>query len=95
MPHWFQKVQAGTPSYAAGGFNMVVGDYERIISASLDMNPTTKLGTTAIAGFQVDIKGNTAVVSVYRRGALAEPWTELPAAFDLAAANFILTGLAE
>lgn len=92
---WFQKVQAGTPSYAAGGFNIVVGEVERIRSASIQMNPETKLGTTVQASLSLTLRGNTAVISVFRRSALAEPWTELPVTFDLNAANFILTGVGE
>ena len=95
MPRWFQKVQAGTPTYSAGGFNIVVAEYEKIVSANIQMNPDTKLGTTVQAGFQITLRGNTAVVQVFRRSAGAEAWAELPATFDLNAANFILTGLAE
>ena len=88
---WIQKVQAGTPSYAAGGFPVVIPEAERIISASVQMNPETKLATTAQAGFRTTLRGNTVMVQVFRRSQAGEPWTELPAAFDLAAADFIVT----
>jgi len=94
MP-WFQKVQAGTPSYAVGGFPIVVGEMHKIRSAMVQMQPETKLGTTVHAGFNITLRGNTAFVTVYRRNALAEAWTELPAAEDLNAANFILTGIGD
>lgn len=92
MPKFFQRVQAGTPSYAAGGFNVVVAEAERLVSAMVQMNPETKLASTAQSAIRVTLRGNTAVVQLFRSAGGAEAWAELPAAFDLAAADFIVTG---
>jgi len=91
MP-WFQVVQPGTASYAAGGFKITVPDVERIEQAQLFMTPQTLLATTMIAGLLLTYQANTAIVKVYRMNATTDPWTEVTDTTNLSGANFILTG---
>ena len=94
MP-WFQVVQPGTASYAAGGFKITVPEVERIEQAAVFMTPQTLLATTMQAGLQLSYQANTATVKVFRRpDTLSETlaWAEVPDTTNLSGASFILTG---
>jgi len=93
MP-WFQVVQAGTASYAAGGFKITVPEVERIEQASVFMTPQTLLATTLQAGLQLTYQANTATVKVYKLHSLSDPlaWAEVANTTNLSGASFILTG---
>ncbi len=93
MP-WFQIVQAGTASYAAGGFKITVPDVEKIENASLFMTPQTLLATTLMAGLVLTYQANTALVKVYKIHSSSAPlsWTEVSNGTNLSGADFILTG---
>lgn len=93
MP-WFQIVQAGTASYAAGGFKITVPDFEKIVSARVFMTPQTLLATTLMAGLVLSYQANTAIVKVYKIHSSSAPltWTEVANATNLSGADFILTG---
>lgn len=93
----FQKVVAGPSSYGVGGFVAQVGEYEKIASVMVQMDPGTKLGTSAIPAFHLAVDSNTPNVVRIQvfRAFWSDPsraWEEVPAGTDLAAANFILTG---
>lgn len=88
---FFQIVQAGTLSYAAGGFNITVPDVSLIESASIFMTPETMLATTKNVGLVLTYSGNVATVKVYHRSQNAL-WDEVANATNLSGANFILTG---
>lgn len=91
MP-WFQIVQPGTASYAAGGFKITVSDVERIEQAAIFMTPQTLLATTMLVGLELSYQANTAIVKVYSMNTTSEPWTEIAATTNLSGADFILTG---
>jgi len=93
MP-WFQIVQPGTASYAAGGFKIPVRDYEKIESAKVFMTPQTLLATTMLVGLQLSYQANTATVKVFQMNTTTDPWTEVPNTTNLSGANFVLTGKA-
>lgn len=88
---WFQKVQTGTASYAAGGFTITVPDVSRIESASIFMTPETLVATTKNVGLILSYAGNVATVKVCQRSAGAL-WNEVGDGTNLSGANFILTG---
>ena len=90
MP-WFQVIQAGTASYAAGGFKITVPDVESIEQAAIFMTPETLVATTKSVGLVLTYQANTATVKVCQRSNLAL-WAEVNPATDLSGANFILTG---
>lgn len=92
MP-WFQKVQAGTASYSAGGFKITVPEYEKIESATIFMTPQTLVATTKNVGLVLTHQANTAIVKVLQRSSLSL-WNEVPNGTNLGGANFILTGKA-
>lgn len=92
MP-WFQIVQAGTASYAAGGFKIAVPDYEKIVSAEVFMTPETLLATTKNVGLVLSYQANTAIVKVCQRSETSV-WNEVVDGSNLSGANFILTGKA-
>jgi len=94
----FQKVVSGPSSYSPGGFVVQVGDYEKVQNNPMvQMDPGTKLGTSAIAAFKTTVDPNTpnvVRVQVFQ-GWWSDPsqaWSELTAGSDLNAAKFILTG---
>ena len=95
MP-WFQIVQPGTASYAAGGFKVTVPDVEAIDQARLFMTPETLLATTMLVGLVLTYQANTATVKVYRSDAgpnpASSPWAEVADTTNLSGASFILTG---
>ena len=93
MP-WFQVVQPGTASYAAGGFKITVPDYERIEKAAVFMTPQTLLATTMLAGLQLNYQANTATVKVFKMDTTSNAWAEVPDTTNLSGASFILTGKA-
>ena len=93
MP-WFQVVQPGTASYAAGGFKITVPDYERIEKAAVFMTPQTLLATTLLVGLELSYQANTATVKVYKMDTTSLAWLEVPNATNLSGASFILTGKA-
>ncbi len=92
MP-WFQIVQAGTASYAAGGFKITVPDFEKIESANVFMTPETLIATTKNVGLVLSYQANTAIVKVCQRS-VTSVWNEVVDGTNLAGANFILTGKA-
>jgi len=91
MP-WFQIVQPGTASYAAGGFKITVPEVERIEQAAIFMTPQTLLATTMLAGLQLAYQANTATVKVFRMDTTSNAWAEIPDTTNLSGASFILTG---
>jgi len=90
MP-WFQIVQPGTASYAAGGFKITVPEVERIEQAAIFMTPETLIATTKSVGLVLTYQANTATVKVCQRSETAL-WAEVPAGTNLSGASFILTG---
>lgn len=94
----FQKTQNGPSSYVAGqGFAIRAGEFEKIESASVMMDPQTKLGTSAIPALMLSVSGNSVMVRVYRAfpsDPTSRNWTEIASGTDLNAAKFILTGVA-
>jgi len=88
---WFQIVQPGTASYAAGGFKITVPEVERIESAAIFMTPETLVATTKSVGLILAYQANTATVKVCQRSSLAL-WDEVVAGTNLSGASFILTG---
>ena len=90
MP-WFQVVQPGTASYAAGGFKITVPDYEKIESAEVFMTPETLVATTKSVGLSLAYQANTATVKVYQRSETAV-WNEVVVGTNLSGADFVLTG---
>ncbi|MFA5186419.1 MAG: hypothetical protein WC551_08090 [Patescibacteria group bacterium] len=94
----FQKVQNGPSSYVAGqGFAIRAAEYEKIESASVMMDPQTKLGTSAIPALVLSISGSSVMVRVYQAfpaDPTARDWAEIDSGTDLNAAKFILTGVA-
>ncbi|RLC73312.1 MAG: hypothetical protein DRI26_01095 [Chloroflexi bacterium] len=100
MAKLFQKVVDGPSSYSPGGFAVQVGEFEKIESGvQVMMDPTTKLGTSAIPGFHTAVDANTPnVVRVQVFQAWwsdpSRAWEEVASGTDLSAASFILTGRA-
>jgi len=100
MAQFFQKVVSGPSSYSPGGFAVQVGEYEGVeTGVQVMMDPTTKLGTSAIPGFHTAVDPNTPnVVRVQVFQAWwsdpSRAWEEVPSGSDLNAASFILTGKA-
>ena len=94
----FQKVVDGPSSYIQGaGFEITVGEYEKIESASCMMEPETKLSTSAIPALVLSISNNSVNVRVYEAypgDPTARDWAEIASGTDLTAAKFILTGSA-
>ena len=91
MSQWFQIVQPGTASYAAGGFTIAAPEFEAIESATVFMTPETLLtGSSRVVTCELSYTGNVATVKVFQRSGTAL-WTELTNE-NLGGANFILTG---
>ncbi len=91
----FQKTVNGPSSYVTGGFYIQVGQYEKLSSVSVMMDPQSKLGTSAIPSLEASISNNSVLVKVceaYPGDPTARDWTEIAAGSDLNAASFIVTG---
>lgn len=102
MPE-FIKIVAGPESYFTGGFTISVGEFERIRDANVEMHPDTILGTTIVAGFEVEVSTVNASVVVkvdtIVAGGTVDPagavgaWKELAdSTTGLDSAKFILSG---
>lgn len=97
MAQIFRKIQAGPSSYPPGGFAVQVGEFEKIANPTVFMDPTTKLGTSAIPGFHLTVASDTpnvVRVQVFQAWLVGSSglWTETAAGVDLSAANFIVSG---
>jgi len=96
----FVKIVDGPTSYSPGGFAVQVGEFEKVeAGVQVMMDPTTKLGTSCIPGFETAVDPNTPnVVRVKVFEAWwsdpTKAWTEVASGSDLNAAKFILTGSA-
>ena len=91
---WFQVVQAGTASYAAGGFTIAVPDVSKIVSAAIFMTPETLIAnaTTSIVGLILSYTGKVATVKVCEIDHTTNAWGEVANTTNLSGANFILSG---
>ena len=97
MPEKFIKIQDGPSSYSPGGFAVQIGEFEKVEQPIAFMDPTTKLGTSAIPGFHCVVDSNTPnVVRIQVFEAWwsdpSRAWAEVAAGTDLNAAKFIVTG---
>ena len=89
--NWFQVVQPGTASYAAGGFTITVPGIGKIQSAAIFMTPETLVATTKNVGLILSYAANIATIKVCQRSHDAL-WNEVADGTNLSGANFILTG---
>jgi len=100
MAQFFHKVVSGPASYSPGGFAVQVGEFEKIeTGVQVMMDPTTKLGTSALPGFHTSIDSttpNVVRVQVFRAwwSDPSRAWEEVPSGSDLSPAKFILSGKA-
>ena len=88
----FQKIVDGPSSYSTGGFTIRAPEYEKIVSAEVDVDPDTLLGTGIHLGLDLSYSGITATVMVDTVSTAGGSWGELAANTDLSAGKFILTG---
>jgi len=90
----FQKITDGPTSYTSGGFDISVGEFEKIQSAEVMVEPETLLGTGSLVGLELSYTGITATVKVHQidSDSVATTWSEVSANTDLSGAKFILTG---
>ena len=90
----FQKITDGPTSYSTGGFDIRAGEYEKIASAEIMVEPETLLGTGKLCGLELSHTGTVATVKVQEisMDSVATTWSEVLADTDLSGAKFILTG---
>jgi len=90
------KIVNGPSSYPSGGFEISAGEYEKLLSANVEMHPDTILSTSAVPGFDVSLAANKATVAVYQiqSGSVSTTWSEVASGTDLSAAKFVLSGIA-
>jgi len=92
------KVVDGPDTYTTGGFEIAVGEYEKIVDCNVEMHPDTILGTTVIPGLKVTkVTGKAAVTvqvyTIHMDTAAIDTWTELANNSTLLAnAKFVLSG---
>jgi len=87
------KIVDGPTSYPTGGFEIAVGEYEKISDCNVEMHPDTILGTTIIPGFKITLATTkaAATVQVFQMKGV-EAWAEVAAGTNLSAAKFVLSG---
>lgn len=93
----FIKIASGPDSYPTGGFEIAVGEYEKISNANVEMHPDTILGSSYIPGFVVSLATEKAAVTVLVTSILCHTaavggWGEIAAGTDLSACKFVLSG---
>jgi len=91
------KVVDGPDTYTTGGFEISVGEYEKIVDCNVEMHPDTILGTTVIPGLKVTKATEKAAVTVQvftiASDTAATTWSELSNNSTLLAnAKFVLSG---
>jgi len=94
----FVKIQTGPSSYPSTGFEIQVGEYEKLQDVGLVMSPAQVVvsGVTLLATADVDSKsGNVATIKVLKTTSTADATLgAFDAGSSLATSEFILTGQA-